>query len=410
MHPQTTRSRWQPLAVLAAPAIALAGLAGCGGGADADGVTASIPQVTASSNGTEATASPTDGGSAPTDPETATIPAAIAAAPAGNFDEPIALVVRPGADQLWLAERAGTVRRVDLGDDGMLTATGDAQLDIRDQISTDAERGLLGLAFSADGTTIYLSSTDTQGNSRLTAYDVVDDNIDESSARELFTIEQPFANHNGGHILWGPDGKLWLGLGDGGAADDPENRAQDPDTPLGKIVRFDTSQAQPEAEIVVSGVRNPWRFAFDDDGSLWIADVGQGEIEEIDHLQADEIEGANLGWSGYEGSEPYLDGPGRRPRDGVSPVFEYSHDNGNCSVTGGFVYRGQALSGLAGWYLFADYCAGDIRAIRLDESGAFATEQDLGVMVDAPVSFGRDLDGEPYVLSLDGQVLRLVPA
>ncbi|MEO6987381.1 MAG: PQQ-dependent sugar dehydrogenase, partial [Aquihabitans sp.] len=155
---------------------------------------------------------------------------------------------------------------------------------------------------------------------------------------------------------------------------------------------------------------NPWRFSFDTDDSLWIADVGQNEIEEIDRIPADEIDGANLGWSGYEGSEPYLDGDGRRPEDPVMPVFEYTHADGNCSITGGFVYRGTAIEGLQGSYLFADFCAGRVRAVRLDASGALAAEYDLGIDVDGPVSFGVDADGEPYVLASDGSVARIEPA
>jgi len=223
----------------------------------------------------------------------------------------------------------------------------------------------------------------------------------------VFSQEQPFANHNGGHIVFGPDGDLWLGLGDGGAADDPENRAQDPDTPLGKVLRIDPTTN--DAEIVVSGVRNPWRFAFDDDGALWIGDVGQNEIEEVDRLPAGEIDGANLGWSGYEGSKPYLDGDGRRPTDPVMPVFEYSHDGGNCSITGGFVYRGKAIPALQGAYLFADYCAGAVRAIRVGDDGTLDQELDLDVQVDHPVSFTEDAQGEPYVLSQDGNIVRLLP-
>ena len=223
----------------------------------------------------------------------------------------------------------------------------------------------------------------------------------------LLALDQPHPNHNGGNVVRGPDGLLWFGLGDGGAGDDPDNRAQDPDDLLGKILRIDPDGGEPE--IVVSGVRNPWRFSFDTDGSLWIADVGQNAIEEVDRLPAGEVEGANLGWSGYEGSEPHLDGGGRRPEDPVMPVFEYSHDNGNCSITGGFVYRGAALAGLQGAYLFADYCAGRVRAVRLGDDGAFAAEYDLGVWLGGPVSFAADVEGEPYGLSGSGAIVALGP-
>src|SRR5690606_5321819 len=154
------------------------------------------------------------------------------------------------------------------------------------------------------------------------------------SRRVLLSVEQPFPNHNGGHVVVTPDDTLWLGLGDGGSADDPENRAQDPDTLLGKLVRVDTTGGE-DHEIVASGLRNPWRFSFDPDGTGWIADVGQNECAAINRISADELPGANFGWSGYEGTEPYLDGDGRRPADPVMPVLTYSHDDGNCSITGG---------------------------------------------------------------------------
>ena len=336
------------------------------------------------------------------------VPAPIEGVAAATVEEPTFLLVRPGDDHLWVAERAGTVRRLAVSGGGRKLTAGKVLLDVRDDTTTDAERGLLGLAFSKDGGTLFVSRTNADGNTRLEAYDVTDDDaVDESSRRVLLAVDQPYPNHNGGNVVLGPDGQLWFGLGDGGAGDDPENRAQDPDELLGKILRIDPAGGDPE--IVVSGVRNPWRFSFDTDGSLWIGDVGQNAIEEVDRLPAGEIEGANLGWSGYEGSEPYLDGDGRRPDDPVMPVFEYRHRDGNCSITGGFVYRGEALDGLRGAYLFADYCAGRVRAIRLDDEGAFAAEYDLGVSLGGPVSFAADADGEPYVLSGSGVIVRLVP-
>ena len=329
---------------------------------------------------------------------------------AASVHEPVQLIERPGDDgHLWLAERAGRVRRLTGSDGGnALSATGDYVLDISDQTTTEAERGLLGMAFSPDGGTLYLSSTDLEGNSRVASYEMSGSDVVATSRTVVFTQEQPFPNHNGGHIAFGPDDQLWLGLGDGGSADDPENRAQDPDTFLGKMVRIDPATG--DAEIVISGVRNPWRWSFDADGSLWIADVGQNNIEEIDHLPADAIEGANLGWSGFEGSKPYLDGEGRRPADPVAPVFEYTHDDGNCSITGGFAYRGRAIPALEGAYLFADYCAGRVRAITLTSDGKLDEEFDLGIDVEQPISFAADADGEPYVLSQTGNIVRLLPA
>ncbi len=388
--------------VVALVLAAALGGAGCGGGEDADGAAPSAPQTTATDPAADtATSAAPDEGAADG-------PAPIVAEVAGTFEEPIALEVRPGDDHLWLAERAGTVRRVAVAADGSLAADGDPVLDLTDQTTTEAERGLLDLAFSADGAVLYVSRTNLDGNTRLTAYDLDGDDVDLGSERELLAVDQPYPNHNGGNVVLGPDGAVWFGLGDGGAADDPENRAQDPDTVLGKIVRLAPDGGDPE--IVVTGVRNPWRFAFDDDGSLWIGDVGQNAWEEVDHLPADAIDGANLGWSGYEGTHPYLDGDGRRPADAVGPVFEYPHDGGACSITGGFPYRGTVLAGLDGWYLFADYCVGRIRAIHLAADGSFAGEADLGVDVGSPISFAADADGEPLVLSQDGDIVRLRPA
>ncbi|WP_421121159.1 PQQ-dependent sugar dehydrogenase [Aquihabitans daechungensis] len=390
------RTRWG----LVAAAVVLGGaMAGCGSDGDGGGGPQSSPSVTQAGGG-----STTPGGTeAEADgPLTDTVVAA-------SVHEPIQLIQRPGDDgHLWLAERAGRVRRLTVGDEGRtLTPAGDYVLDLSDQTTTEAERGLLGMAFSPDGGLLYVSYTDLQGDTRVVSYEMSGSDVVTSTRTVVFSQEQPFPNHNGGHIVFGPDGRLWLGLGDGGSADDPENRAQDPDTFLGKVLRIDPETQ--DAEIVISGVRNPWRFAFDADGSLWIGDVGQNAIEEIDRLEAGAIEGANLGWSGYEGTEPYLDGDGRRPDDAIGPVFEYSHDGGNCSITGGFVYRGEAIPRLQGAYLFADYCVGALRAIRLDEDGALEQELDLEVDVEHPVSFTEDAQGEPYVLSQDGTIVRLVP-
>lgn len=391
-------------AVLAVAAGALL-LAGCGSDGSDSGASSSAVQTTSAPADPGAGSSTTAAGS---DTTASAELGAIRAETVLEADQPIVLIPRPGDDHLWLGERAGTVRRVSVGADGRLRADEQPALDISEDTTTDGERGLLGLAFSPDGDTLFVSHTNADGNTRLLSFAVDGDRVDLRSRKVLLAVDQPFANHNGGDVAWGPDDRLWFGFGDGGAGDDPANRAQDPDQVLGKIVRLDPTGGDPE--IVVSGVRNPWRFAFDTDGSLWIADVGQNAVEEVDHLPADRIDGANLGWSGYEGSRPYLDGDGRRPADAIPPVFEYTHDDGNCSIIGGFPYRGTKLEGLQGAYLFVDYCAGAVRAVRLDDRGRFAEELDLGVEVASPTSFGVDADGEPFVLSSGGAVVRLVPA
>lgn len=409
----TPRARTARLALAGVALLVAASLAGCGSDDE------SAPSTTQEGSGTPSTAlAEPDGGTtpstAPVDPEAIAGEPTASSVVAATAAEPIVLIPRPGADgELWLAERAGVVRRMAMADGGReLAPVGDPVLDLSDETTTEAERGLLGMAFSPEGDQLFVSYTNTEGNSRIDSFDLDGDEVVADSRTNRFAVDQPYPNHNGGGIGFGPDGMLWLGLGDGGAADDPENRAQDPGTVLGKMIRLDVlgGDEQPEPEIVVSGVRNPWRWAFDVDGSLWIGDVGQNAIEEIDHLPADEIDGANLGWSGFEGSAPYLDGDGRRPDDAIGPVFEYSHDDGNCSITGGFVYRGEEIPSLQGAYLFADYCKSRVRAIRLDDDGALASEHDLGIDVAQPISFGTDAAGEAYVLSASGDIVRLIDA
>ena len=391
--------RWAAAFTIAATLLGACSSSGSNGATDAPKT--SVPQT--GSSGSGATSTTVTGGSTK-----------VAAITAIKVDEPTILVTRPGdADHLYLGERAGRVRRLKISDDGKkLTEEGDVLLDITKDTTTDGERGLLGLAFSLDGKTIFVSQTDAKGNSRVASYVMTGTGdqvgIDASSSKVLLAQDQPYSNHNGGNIAIGPDAKLWLGLGDGGLDGDPANRAQNPDTILGKMIRLDPLGGPPE--IMVSGVRNPWRWSFDTDGSLWIGDVGQNKWEEIDHLPAAKIKGANLGWSGYEGTHPYLDGAGRRPANPTPPVFDYSHEGGNCSITGGFVYRGKAIAGLDGAFLFADYCAGRLRAITLGPDGKLGREIDLGVKLDAPVSFTADQHGEPYVLSDNGAISRLVPA
>lgn len=387
-------------ALAAALGLATLSLTGCSSDTTSGGSPTSASQA---GSGRTSTSTP-GGASTPLEPS-------VDAVTAATVDAPVDLVVRPGDDHLWVAERAGLVRRLAVSDDGRaLSPTGSPALDLTGATTTDGERGLLGIAFSTDGRTLFVSHTDRDGNSRLVSYNIDGDTVDTATRTVLLAVDQPFRNHNGGHVVLGPDGKLWFGLGDGGAADDPENRAQDPDTLLGKLIRLDPDGGEPE--IMVTGIRNPWRFSFDTDGSLWIGDVGQNQWEEIDHLPADRIADANLGWSAFEGTHPNpnVDPDGRSGDNPTAPVFEYSHEGGNCSVTGGFVYRGEAIPSLQGAYLFADYCAGRVRALRLDDSGSLAAEYDLGIDVPTPVSFGADAEGEPYVLSGGGAIVRLVDA
>jgi glucose/arabinose dehydrogenase len=337
-------------------------------------------------------------------------------------DTPTSLVTRPGSDTLYVSERAGRVRPV------VDFQLGDPIVDIVDEVVTNSEQGLLDLEFSPDGNTLYLSyNVPPDGDTRIAAYTMNGDTVDPTSRRELLAVDQPFPNHKGGDIEIGPDGFLYIGLGDGGAGGDPLGNGQNTNVLLGKILRIDPTQpaggkqygippGNPFAdgqggapEVWAYGLRNPWRFTFDPrNGDLWIADVGQGQWEEIDLLPAASGGGggANLGWNQMEGSHSFEGGS--NPDGGVLPIFEYDHDHG-CSITGGVVYRGTGVPGLAGAYLFTDYCNGTIRAVRAQD-GAVSEERVFDAEGTGLVSFGEDVAGETYVMSLDGPIYRLDPA
>jgi glucose/arabinose dehydrogenase len=339
-------------------------------------------------------------------------------------DAPMALVARAGTDTLYVAERAGRVRPLTGG------SLGEPIVDISDEVVTEVEQGLLDIEFSADGATLYLHySVAPDGDTRVISYPVTGDAIDTGGRRELLAVEQPFDNHNGGDIEIGPDGYLYVALGDGGSGGDPEGNGQDTQALLGKILRIDPAAttgddygipadnpfadgAAGAPEVWLYGVRNPWRIDFDDaTGDLWVADVGQNAFEEIDLLPAaDEAgRGANLGWNEMEGAHPFEGGT--NPDGAVLPVFEYDRSEGGCSVTGGVVYRGSAIPALVGAYLFTDFCDGRLRAIRA-AGGQTVDERTFDdVSGNALVSFGTDAAGEVYVVALDdGGIYRLDPA
>ncbi len=351
-----------------------------------------------------------------------------------EFIEPVAMSSRSGTFDLYIAERAGVIRRLEVtftkgANKERISVSSRSVLDITEMVSTDAERGLLGLAFSTDGRFLFVSYTDLDGDSVVAEYDIerrTEAIVD--SRRELLRIEQPFSNHNGGHLALGDDGFLYLGLGDGGSANDPEGHGQNTDTLLGSILRIDPfpdGEASPytvptgnpfaldgggEPEIFLWGVRNPWRFSFDKlTGDLWIGDVGQDAFEEIDFLPATTGggRGANLGWGSMEGFTA-VDGAAE-PEDHVLPVFAYAQENGRCSVTGGYVYRGVINPSLDGVYVFGDYCSGEIMGLQVTDEGIEARPLTTSATRDQLVSFGQGPDGELYVLEQGGRVLRLEP-
>jgi glucose/arabinose dehydrogenase len=356
-----------------------------------------------------------------------------------ELDEPIALAARPGSRDLYIAEKGGRIRLIeveqpeDSGDDERppryrLQTT--PLLDISDRVVNNEERGLLGMAFSSDGRKVYLDYTrQPDGHTVVVEYTLGDSKrIDADSRRELLFVEQPFPNHNGGQLAIGPDGYLYVGLGDGGSGGDPMGHGQDTSTLLGSILRIDPESAAEDGpayaippgnpfadgeegapEIWLYGVRNPWRFSFDTEtGDLWLADVGQDAFEEINLLPAtggfDAGRGDNLGWAEMEGTHGFEGG--ENPEGAVLPIFEYGPDEG-CAVLGGFVYRGEEIPGLAGTYLYSDHCGSGVRGLQVD-GGRVIDNRTWDLPIQDEYSLGQDDAGEIYVLLADGRVVKLV--
>ncbi len=317
----------------------------------------------------------------------------------------------PGASaDLFVVEQCGTVRLVRDG-----RTLDEPFLDISDEVSCGGEQGLLSIAFSPDyekDGLLYADYTNLDGDTRIVEFkrDPSDGSrVDPGSARELIAVDQPYSNHNGGQLQFGPGGLLYAGLGDGGSGGDPERTAQDPGNPLGKILQIDPGGNPGEYEVFASGLRNPWRFSFDDEsGDLWIGDVGQDSLEEVNGVSARDAGGSNFGWSAYEGTERFNEdqtAPGHIP-----PVLTYPNDGVNCSVTGGYVSRDPGLPTLAGRYLYGDYCAGELRSFTAETGQEASDDRPLGISVESLSSFGQDSAGHLYAVSLSGPVYRLVAA
>lgn len=317
-----------------------------------------------------------------------------------------------GSGRLFVIEKVGRIR---IFQDGQLLEQ--PFLDIHERVgSSGNEQGLLGLAFHpqyAQNGRFFVNYTDTRGDTVIARYQVSSDpNVaDPNSEVQLLGIDQPFPNHNGGVLAFGPDGYLYAGLGDGGSAGDPFGNAQKKDVLLGKILRLDVDSAEPYAvpsdnpfgnEVWAYGLRNPWRFSFDKaTGDLYIGDVGQGAWEEIDYLPAGSPGGTNFGWDLREGAHDY---EGSASSELTEPIAEYSHQEGGCSVTGGFVYRG-SMPEWNGIYLYGDYCTGFIWGLIQIDGGW--QKQQLFRMADTITSFGQDSAGELYLLSDSGKIYRL---
>ena len=329
---------------------------------------------------------------------------------ASNLTRPVDLQA-DGSGRLFIIEKTGRIRILENGQ-----ILPDPFLDIDDRVNdTSNEMGLLGLAFhpnfSQNGF-FYVNYTGSGGDTFISRFQANGNSADPNSESILLKVSQPFPNHNGGVLVFGPDGYLYAGLGDGGAAGDPFGNAQSLDTLLGKILRIDVDSGEPYGipsdnpfgnEILHYGLRNPWRISFDRlTGDLYIGDVGQGAWEEIDYVQAGSRGGLNFGWDYYEGNHDY--DPQGIAGEYVYPVAEYSHDEGGCSVTGGYVYRG-AMPEWNGIYLYGDYCTGYVWGL-LNVNGQWQNQLLFQPNVRI-TSFGQDEAGEIYMLNDTGEVYKL---
>ncbi len=322
---------------------------------------------------------------------------------------PVGVIWHPVSKKPYVIEQGGTIRPASMGSPAA------AALDVSKQISTGGEQGLLGAAFSNDGSLLFVDITNNDGDTEIREYQWKGGAADISSMRLLLSIDQPYSNHNGGNVLVDAKGYLWIGMGDGGSGGDPEKRAQNLDSLLGKILRinpvadgnkpysippdnpFVSGGGRPE--IWALGLRNPWRFDIDaSSNQLFIGDVGQDKYEEVNVVGLDAA-GPNFGWNLREGLHAY--GSGTKPAGVVDPIYEYAHKDG-CSVTGGVVYRGTRLRGLDGSYVFGDYCKGWL-AITTKRGSRWTTRK-LGLTLTNLSSLNRTPDGEIWVTSTGGTI------
>ena len=340
---------------------------------------------------------------------------------AEGLDRPLHATSPPGDARVFIVEQPGRIRVLKSG-----TLLPEPFLDVTDRVRSGGERGLLGLAFHPDyprNGRFFVYYTDKRGDTQVVRFRVSanPDRADATSASPVLTVAQPFSNHNGGMLAFGPDRMLYVGLGDGGSGGDPFGNGQKLSTLLGKLLRIDVDRGTPYAippdnpyrgrrdarpEIWASGLRNPWRFSFDHTNHLLvIGDVGQNEYEEIDLVRSDRA-GLNYGWNVREGLHAF-GLPRSSPANLVEPILEYPHQEG-CSVTGGYVYRGRAIAGLAGTYFFSDYCHGWLRSFRVREGRAVELKQWSVSPLGQVSSFGEDGAGEILVCTSDGRLGRLV--
>lgn len=339
--------------------------------------------------------------------------------PIATLDQPTSMAQRDGDTTIYLTERAGRVRAVRSGIVDPLPI-----LDITSQVGSEGgEQGLLGIAFAPGSSKFYVNFTDKSGDTHIVEFALGDNGVtDLHSQRELLFVDQPYPNHNGGQMTFGPDRMLYIGLGDGGSKGDPQKNAQNLTVVLGKILRIDpkpsndkpytipfdnpfAKQEGARGEIWSYGLRNPWRFSFDAAGGMWIGDVGQDAVEEIDYAPKGKQSGANYGWALREGTHKFS---GEKPTAGVDPVYEYTRQGGACSVTGGYVYNGSVMSDMTARYVYGDYCTGEVSV--LTKRGDSWQSDKTSMKVDQLASFGRDQQGELYTISLTGALSKIEPS
>jgi glucose/arabinose dehydrogenase len=350
---------------------------------------------------------------------------------AGRADQPVAIAIRPADKALYVAEKTGRVRPLKDG------KVGAPVLDLSPIVSTTNEQGLLGLVFHPTSETrLFVDYTDKKGNVVIAEFTTNKPAsgqpiaVDGNSRRVLMQIAKPFNEHNAGTLVFDKSGALLIGIGDGGGSGDPQNNAQRTDTLLGKVLRIipdrsgdkqygipadnpfysnstapklSGNQKPPRQEVFAYGLRNPWRISVDlPTGDVWVPDVGQSSFEEVNRITPG-IKGANFGWRNREGKSSYKGGA--KTSGALDPLYDYPHADGRCAVVGGFLYRGKGLPALNGWYLFADVCSGQIMA--LDPRNKWRATS-LGTVLTYPTSFAEGPDGEPWLMSFEGPIARLV--
>jgi glucose/arabinose dehydrogenase len=337
---------------------------------------------------------------------------------ADGFQKPVA-IAHVGDSRLFIVEQRGVIRVLQ---DGIVQQ--EPFLDIRDRVNNSAfEQGLLGLAFDPDFARtgyFYVNYTNAGGDSLISRFTATlgEAQTDPATEATVLRIDQPFSNHNGGDLHFGPDGFLYIAAGDGGSANDPHGNGQNTDTLLGKLLRIKVGEAEPYAipgdnpfaagggrpEIWAYGLRNPWRFSFDSlTGDLYIGDVGQNAWEEIDFLPAGSPGGANFGWNHREGTHPFAD---QRTEGLIDPIAEYANAGSECSVSGGVVVRDPELPAWQGAYLYGDYCSGGVWGLLRDASGQWQPSRLFSTRFNIS-AFGTGADGAVYLVSHDGSIYRL---